>query len=120
MQKRQSHSILGGFLALLVVLGSSIMLYAQGGIQQKIEFYLDGKVGTEMVKKGSYTLSFPDADQGTLEIKIGKKTITVPFTRRPIPVEADADRMTYRDQGDGTRSIATITPRGRKFTLVLQ
>jgi hypothetical protein len=28
--------------------------------------------------------------------------------------------MTYRDNGDGARIIATITPRGRKFTLLLE
>lgn len=119
MKQPESRRIRGGCLALALILGCSVMVSAQG-IQQKIEFYLDGKVGTELVKKGNYTLSFPDSDQGTLEIKIGKKTITAPFTRRPNPVEAEADRVTYRDNGDGTRAIATITPRGRKFTLVLQ
>ena len=119
MQKRISQMILGGATVLALVLSLTSVLYAQG-IQQKIEFYLDGKLGTELVKKGSYTLAFPDADQGALEIKVGKKSITAQFTRRPIPVESEADRITYRDNGDGTRSIATITPRGRKFTLVLQ
>jgi acetylornithine/succinyldiaminopimelate/putrescine aminotransferase len=33
--------------------------------------------------------------------------------------EAEADKMTYRENADGTRSIASITPRGQKFTLVL-
>jgi hypothetical protein len=28
--------------------------------------------------------------------------------------------MTYIENADGSRSIASITPRGRKFTLVLQ
>jgi hypothetical protein len=117
LQRSLAQRILGGVFAL--VLGSSALLYAQA-VQQKIEFYLDGKVGTELVKKGNYTLSFPDADQGTLEIKVGKKTVTAPFTRRPLAIESEADRITYRDNGDGTRSIATITPRGRKYTLALQ
>lgn len=107
------------FLGLALVLGAAVGLHAQG-LQQKIEFYLDGKIGTEMIKKGSYTISYPDADQGTLEIKIGKKVISVPFTRTEIGAASDSDRMTYRDNGDGTRSVATITPRGKKFTLVLQ
>jgi len=119
MNKRLSGKFLGGVLTLAVALGSAALLYAQG-LQQKIEFYLDGKVGAELVKKGSYKVSFPDADQGTLEIKIGKKTVTVPFTRRQLETEAEADRMTYRDNSDGTRSVATITPRGRKFALVLE
>jgi hypothetical protein len=119
MHKRPSHIVLGGAFALILMLSVAVAGYAQT-LQQKIEFYLDGKVGTEMVKKGNYTISFPDADQGTLEIKVGKKVITAQFTRRPLTAEADADRITYRDAGDGSRAISTITPRGRKFTLVLQ
>jgi hypothetical protein len=112
--------LLSGSLILVALSSLTVTLQAQG-FKQKIEFYFEGKVGTELVKKGSYTVTFPDADQGTLEIKLnGKKTITVPFTRQPIPVQATADRVTYRDNEDGTRSVATITPRGRKFTLVLQ
>ena len=107
------------FLTLAVVLGSAVALNAQG-LQQKVEFYLDGKVGADVVKKGTYTISYPDADQGTLEIKSGKKIISIPFTRQTRDGEAPVDRMTYRDNPDGTRSVATITPRGRKFTLVLQ
>jgi hypothetical protein len=107
------------FLGLSILLGSAVALHAEG-LQQKVEFYLDGKIGAEVVKKGSYQISYPDADQGTLEIKVGKKVVTVPFTRRAIPGEADSDKMTYRDNGDGTRAVATITPRGKKYTLVLQ
>ena len=107
----------GGALLLLLAapaLGSE-------GIEQKIDFYLDGRVGGELVKKGNYTISFPDAEQGTLEIKAGKKAVTAPFTRQALAVEAAADRVTYRDaNGGGARAIATITPRGHKFTLVLQ
>ncbi len=115
-----ARPLLSGSLILVALLSLTVTLQAQG-FKQKIEFYFDGKVGTELVKKGSYTVTFPDADQGTLEIKLnGKKTITVPFTRQPIPVQATADRVTYRDNEDGTRSVATITPRSRKFTLVLQ
>ena len=108
-----------GLLALGVVLGSGGALNAQA-LQQKVEFYLDGKVGAEVVKKGTYTISYPDADQGTLEIKSGKKIISIPFTRQSLDGESPVDKMTYKDNPDGTRSIATIAPRGRKFALVLR
>ncbi len=120
MINRINVSLLSGFLILVALFSLTVVLQAQS-FKQKIEFYFDGKVGAELVKKGSYMVTFPDADQGTLEIKLNsKKTITVPFTRQPIPIQAAADRVTYRDNEDGTRSVATITPRGRKFTLVLQ
>jgi len=107
----------GGALLLLL----TVPALGAEGIEQKIDFYLDGKVGGELVKKGNYTITFPDAEQGTLEIKTGKKAVTVPFTRQPLAVEAAADRVTYRDaNGGGARSIATITLRGHKFALVLQ
>ena len=106
-------------LALGMVLGSAVALNAQG-LQQKVEFYLDGKVGAELVKKGTYTISYPDADQGTLEIKSGKKIISIPFTRQTLDGESPVDRITYRENPDGTRSIATVSPRGRKFSLVLR
>ena len=73
-----------------------------------------------MVKKGTYTLVIPESDQGAIEIKVGKKTITAQFTKRQNKEEAGADKMTYRDNGDGARIIASITPRGRKFTLLLE
>jgi hypothetical protein len=98
----------------------SVAIWAQGAIDQKVSFYLDGKVGNELIKKRTYTVSVPDGEQGTIEIKVGKKVVTTPFTKRQNSAEADADKMTYRDNGDGTRTIATITPRGRKFTLLLE
>lgn len=119
MRNRLMNVMAAGVLGAAMVFGTAAGLQAQG-LQQKVEFYLDGKIGSDLVKKGSYTISYPDADQGTLEIKIGKKVVGVPFTRREIGAVADADKMTYRDNGDGTRSVATITPRGKKYTLVLQ
>jgi hypothetical protein len=102
-----------------VVVGLSAVIYAQKGDQQKINFYLDGKIGNEEIKRGTYSVSIPEADQGALEIKLGKKLVTAQFTKRQNPAAAEADKMTYRENGDGTRTIATITPRGRKYTLVL-
>lgn len=119
MQKRSMGRFLSSFLTVALVLFSAVALQAQG-LQQKVEFYLDGKVGTEIVKKGSYTISYPDADSGTLEIKVGKKVVTAPFTRQAIEIEAVSDKMSYRDNADGSRSIASITLRGKKYTLVLQ
>jgi len=102
-----------------VVVGLSAVIYAQKGDQQKINFYLDGKVGNEEIKRGIYPVSIPEVDQGALEIKLGKKVVTAQFTKRQNASAAEADKMTYRENGDGTRIIATITPRGRKYTLVL-
>ena len=102
-----------------VVVGLSTVIYAQKGDQQKINFYLDGKVGNEEIKRGIYPVSIPEVDQGALEIKLGKKVVTAQFTKRQNASAAEADKMTYRENGDGTRIIATITPRGRKYTLVL-
>lgn len=99
---------------------SIVALAQQKPVEQKVSFYLDGKIGTELVKKGTYTVVIPEADQGSVEIKVGKKTITAQFTKRQNEEQAEADKMTYRDNGDGTRAISTITPRGRKFTLLLQ
>jgi hypothetical protein len=107
-------------LALVAALAFSAGAWAQQNVEQKVSFYLDGKVGDELVKKGTYTLVIPEADQGAFEIRVGKKNVTAPFTKRQNEKEAEADKMTYRDNGDGTRTIATITPRGRKFTLLLQ
>ena len=119
MYKNYSGRILGRFLAVTLVLFSAVALQAQG-LQQKIEFLLDGKIGTEVVKKGNYTISFPDADSGNLEIKVGKKVVTAPFTRQPLEIEAVSDKMSYRDNPDGSRQIASITLRGRKYAFVLQ
>lgn len=99
---------------------SVVALAQQKPVEQKVSFYLDGKIGTELLKKGTYTVVIPEADQGSVEIKVGKKTIMAQFTKRQNEEQAEADKMTYRDNGDGTRAIATITPRGRKFTLLLQ
>jgi hypothetical protein len=99
---------------------SVVALAQQKPVEQKISFYLDGKIGTELLKKGTYTVVIPEADQGSVEIKVGKKTIIAQFTKRQNEEQAEADKMIYRDNGDGTRAIATITPRGRKFTLLLQ
>jgi hypothetical protein len=107
-------------LTLITALAFSVGAWAQQKVEQKVSFYLDGKVGDELVKKGTYTVLIPEADQGAFEIKVGKKIVTAQFTKRLNNVEAEADKMTYRDNGDGTRTIATITPRGRKFTLLLQ
>src|SRR5262245_58209003 len=107
-------------LTLVAALAFSVLAMAQQPVEQKVSFYLDGKVGDDLVKKGTYTLVIPEADQGAFEIKVGKKTVTAQFTKRQNKDEAEADKMTYRDNGDGTRTIATITPRGRKFTLMLQ
>jgi len=105
-------------LAATVVL--SIAVFAQGTVEKKVSFYLDGKVGSELVKKGTYTIAIPESETGTVEIKVGKKVVAAQFTKRQNTNEAEADKMTYRDNGDGTRTIATITPRGQKYTLVLQ
>ena len=107
-------------LTLVTALAFSVGAWAQQNVEQKVSFYLDGKVGDELVKKGTYTVVIPEGDQGAFEIKVGKKTVTAQFTKRQNKEEAEADKMTYRDNGDGTRTIATITPRGRKFTLLLQ
>lgn len=119
MRSRFVGTLLTRFLGLTVLLMSAVALHAQNA-QQKIEFYLDGKVGTELVKRGSYTIVYPEADQGTLEIKLGKKIISAPFVRQIITAASDADKTSYRDNPDGSRSIASITPRGKRFTLVLQ
>ena len=115
-----SNKVASGALALVAVLVLGVVALAQNGVEQKVSFYLDGKVGNEVVKKGTYTVVIPEADQGTFEIKVGKKTVAAQFTKRQNKDESEADKMTYRDNGDGTRTIATITPRGRKFTLLLQ
>lgn len=110
----RKNFILNGFLATAVLTGGA---FAQGQ-QQKVEFYLDGKVGTETVKKGTYTVTLPEGQQGQVEIKVGKKVVAVNATKKEINDAPAADKMTYRDNGDGTRSVATLTPKGKKFTLV--
>ncbi len=119
MIKQKSNRVLNGLYGLGLALVLGVAVYGQGGTEQKVSFYLDGKVGSELVKKGVYTLAVPETEQGKLEIKVGKKVVTAAYTKRATPSESDSDKMTYRDNGDGTRSIASITPRGRKYTLVL-
>lgn len=106
-------------LALAMAAALSIVVAAQGKVEKKVSFYLDGKVGNELIKKGDYTLTVPETEQGTIAIKVGKKVVTAPYTKKQNATEADADKMTYRENADGTRSVASITPRGQKFTLVL-
>lgn len=106
-------------LALAMTAALSVVVAAQGKVEKKVSFYLDGKVGNELIKKGEYKITIPEAEQGTVEIKVGKKVVATQFTKKANAAEADADKMTYRENADGTRSVATITPRGQKFTLVL-
>ena len=111
---RIANFVLSGLFATALLVGTSM---AQD--QQKVEFYLDGKVGTELVKKGTYTVTVPEGEQGTIEIKVGKKVVAANVTKLAITAAPAADRMTYKDNGDGTRTIATITPKGKKYTLVI-
>ena len=120
MINRLSQKLTQGTLTVITALTLSIAAYAQNGIEQKVTFYLDGRVGAETIKKGDYKVVIPAAETGQVEIKVGKKTVAAQFTKRQNANAADADKMTYRDNGDGTRTIATITPRGQKFTLVLE
>lgn len=120
MFNRLKNKVVSSAVALAAVMVLGVVAFAQSGVEQKVSFYLDGKVGDELIKKGSYTVVIPEAEQGTVEIKVGKKVVTAQFTKRQNNNESEADRMTYRDNGDGTRTIASITPRGRKFTLLLQ
>jgi hypothetical protein len=113
------HTSLVAILAIGITGGAASALQARD-LDHKVEFYLDGKVGTELIKKGSYSISYPDADQGTLQIKVGKRIVSTGFTRQTADSPSDVDKMTYREEADGSRAIATITPRGKKYTLVLQ
>ena len=106
-------------LALAMAAALSIVVAAQGKVEKKVSFYLDGKVGNELIRKGDYTLTVLETEQGTIAIKVGKKVVTAPYTKKQNATEADADKMTYRENADGTRSVASITPRGQKYTLVL-
>ena len=108
-----------GLLVLAVTAVLSLAVMAQDKVEKKVSFYLDGKVGNELIKKGTYTVTIPETEEGTVEIKVGKKIVSAQFTKRQNSVEADSDKMTYRENSDGTRSIASITPRGKKYTLVL-
>lgn len=114
---RMSNKI---FFGLVLVVALAVAGIAQNSSEQKLEFYLDGKVGTEVVKKGAYKVVIPEVEQGAIEIKVGKKVVTAQFVKRTNQNESDKDKMTYVENADGTRSVASITPRGRKYTLVLQ
>ncbi|MDX2031038.1 MAG: hypothetical protein SF339_10235 [Blastocatellia bacterium] len=108
------------FLGMTLMVALTVAAMGQGGAEQKVEFYLDGKIGTEVVKKGTYTVTIPETPEGTITVKVGKKNVTAQVVKQTNQAAAEKDKMTYRDNGDGTRSVASITPRGRNFTLVLQ
>lgn len=108
------------FLGMSLMVALTVAALGQGGTEQKVEFYLDGKIGTEVVKKGTYTVTIPETPEGTITVKVGKKNVTAQVVKQTNQASAEKDKMTYRDNGDGTRSVASITPRGRNFTLVLQ
>ncbi len=111
--------ILSGLLALVVSVLMAGATFAQGK-QQKVEFYLDGKVGTEVVKKGAYTVTLPEGNQGQVAIKIGKKVVTANVTKKDITTAPEADKMTYATNDDGTRTVTSLTPKGQKYTLVFE
>lgn len=112
---RIANFVMSSVFATALLVGTS---FAQG--QQKVEFYLDGKVGEELVKKGTYTVTLPEGEQGQIEIKLGKKVVAANVTKKQITNAPDADKMTYKENSDGTRSIATITPKGKKYMLVIE
>jgi hypothetical protein len=110
------NQILSGFFVSAMLVGAA---FAQGQ-QQKVEFYLDGKVGSEVVKKGTYTVKVPEGNQGQIEIKVGKKVVLANVTKKEIPAAPEADKMTYTTNEDGTRTVASITPKGKKYMLVIE
>ena len=111
--------ILSGLIALVVSVLMAGAAFAQGK-EQKVEFYLDGKVGTEVVKKGNYTVTLPEGNQGQVAIKVGKKVVTANVTRKDITNAPDADKMTYATNDDGTRTVTSLTLKGQKYTLVFE
>lgn len=108
--------ILSGLFVSVLMAGAAL---AQGK-QQKVEFYLDGKVGTEVVKKGNYTVTLPEGNQGQVAIKVGKKIVTANVTKKDITNAPEADKMTYATNDDGTRTVTSLTPKGQKYTLVFE
>lgn len=108
--------ILSGLFVSVLMTGAA---FAQGK-QQKVEFYLDGKVGSEIVKKGSYTVTLPEGNQGQVAIKVGKKVVSANVTKKENANAPDADKMTYATNDDGTRTITSLTPKGQKYTLVFE
>jgi len=106
-------------MAVAMVAALAIGVMAQSEVSQKVSFLVDGKIGSETVKKGSYKITYTDAESGTVEIKVGSKVLAIPFTKKQNDIESDNDRVTYTQMSDGSRAVATITPRGKAFTLVL-
>lgn len=120
MMKNACQQMVMMAVSLLLALFMAVSASAQANVEQKITFHIDGKIGNEMVKKGTYTLVIPEAAQGMVEIKAGKKVVvSIPYTKQDNAEAAATDKVTYRENGDGTRSVATITPKGQKFTLLL-
>ena len=110
------NQVLSGLFVSALLAGAA---FAQGQ-QQKVEFYLDGKVGTEVVKKGTYTVTLPEGKQGQIEIKVGKKVVAANVSKKDIATASDADKMTYTTNEDGSRTVSSITPKGKKYTLVIE
>ena len=65
------------FFGLVLAAALTVAALAQNGSEQKVEFYLDGKVGSEVVKKGTYKIAIPETEQGTIEIKIESGVTTL-------------------------------------------
>lgn len=105
--------------AVAMVAALAIGAMGQTEVSQKVTFLVDGKIGSETVKKGSYKISWTDAETGTVEIKVGGKVLAIPFSKKVNEMESDNDRVTYTQMPDGSRAVATISPRGKNFTLVL-
>jgi hypothetical protein len=116
MRKQIFSGLLVSALMSALLVGAAI---AQGK-QQKVEFYLDGKVGNEVVKKGAYTVTLPEGNQGQVAIKVGKKVVTANVVKKENATAPDSDKMTYATNDDGTRTVTSLTPRGQKYTLVFE
>ncbi len=100
----------------LAIMASMVMGQA---IEQKITLHIDGKFGTESVKKGAWTLVVPDADQGVAELRSGKRVIKAAFTRQALSEVAAEDKVTWRMEADGSRGVATIQLKGQKVVLTI-
>ena len=108
-----------GMLVATATAQAELTLKVKFQIEGRIAGQIDGKSGTETLKSGTWTLVIPDAAQGVMTVKSGRKSITVPFTRQKNSESATTDKVTYRDNSDGSRFVASITPRGKDFTLVI-
>ena len=97
----------------------AVSALAQSTVSGKVTFMVDGKIGTETVKKGTYKVNYTDAETGAIEINVGSKVLSIPFTKRQSDSQASTDRVTYTQLEDGSRSVATITLQGTNFTMVL-